>query len=373
MDRKPQQQTLSIRISDDLREFLERSKQVISAGRGELVSLSDVAKALLESAREDRLDFRIEVADLQHSPTEAMCNIRQKWETRQSLSRAEWTLLGLYIQIACEKLSENPGMPTPQAYVTVLEALLAVRDLRTERGSGLDRYYLGNLGVQERTPLNDRQLDSEVVPRVVAKLIEDLKTTENPTKPNFAGRNLYVALRDEVVPDVMVLNRALDPFLPTLFRLGARGHWLQEGRPVRLRREGQPVSWAVPPPGSMPHPGIELHASLTTEGDLFLSMLMLDRGVRYPLGSYPHIREFAAMVDGLEPGKIWNGVHFYGAAEVAFADRPASYVFWRHSDRIQFTFTEAEWRRLRDVMFYGLADPRLQSTLGELSLVYGEL
>jgi multidrug efflux pump subunit AcrB len=78
MERKPQQQTLSIRVSDSLREFLERSKQVISAGRGESVSLSDVAKVLLESAREDRLDFRLEVADLQKSPTESLCAIRQK-------------------------------------------------------------------------------------------------------------------------------------------------------------------------------------------------------------------------------------------------------------------------------------------------------
>jgi L-iditol 2-dehydrogenase len=64
VDRKPQQQTLSIRISDAFREFLERSRQVLSSGgRGELVSTSDVAKMLLESAKEDRLDFRLEVAE----------------------------------------------------------------------------------------------------------------------------------------------------------------------------------------------------------------------------------------------------------------------------------------------------------------------
>jgi hypothetical protein len=373
MERKPQQQTLSIRISDSLREFLERSKEVISAGRGESVSLSDVAKVLLESAREDRLDFRLEVADLQKSPTEALCTIRQKWEMKRALSRAEWTLLGQYVEIACEKLSENPAMPRSEAFIAVLEALIAVRELRTERGAGLDRYYLGNLGVQDGATLNDRQLDPEIVPRVIAKLIEDLRTTKNPTKPVFAGRNFYVALRDEVFSDVMALNRALDPFLPMLFRLAARGHWLQEKRPVRIRREGQPLSWAIPPAGSMPHPRIELNASMTNDGDLFLSMLMLDRGVRYPLGPFPQIREFAAMVDALEPGHFWNGIHFYGSADVASAEKPSSYIFWRHRDGVQFTFNEAEWYVLRDVMFYGLADPRLQSTLEELSLVYGEL
>jgi len=373
MDRKPQQQTLSIRISDSLREFLERSKQVISAGRGESVSLSDVAKTLLESAKEDRLDLRLEVADLQKSPTDALCAIRHKWEMKQALSRAEWTLLGQYVEIACEKLSENPAMPGPKAFVTILEALLAVRELRTERGTTLDRYYLGNLGVHEGAALNDRQLDPDVLPKVVAKQIEALNSEHGASKPTFAARCLHVAIRDEAVPDVMALNRALEPFLADLFRLAARGHWLQEKRPVRVRREVQPVSWAVPPPGSMPHPRIELHASLTSEGDLFLSMNMLDRGVRYPLGPYPQIREFAAMVEALVPGHMWNGIHFYGSADIGFAEKPASYVFWRHGDGVQFAFDEAEWCRLKDVIFYGLADPRLQSTLKELSCVYGEL
>ena len=64
MERKPQQQTLSIRITDTLRDFLERSRHVLSLGRGESVSTSDVAKILLESAKDDRLDSRLEVAEL---------------------------------------------------------------------------------------------------------------------------------------------------------------------------------------------------------------------------------------------------------------------------------------------------------------------
>jgi hypothetical protein len=70
MDRKPQQQTLSIRISDSLREFLERSKKVIAAGRTDFVSTSDVAKILLESAKDDGLDSRLEVAELGGDPKE---------------------------------------------------------------------------------------------------------------------------------------------------------------------------------------------------------------------------------------------------------------------------------------------------------------
>jgi hypothetical protein len=73
----------------------------------------------------------------------------------------------------------------------------------------------------------------------------------------------------------MALNRALDPFLPVLFRLAARGHWFQEKRPVRVPREGQPQSWAI----ELSNPrGYQLTASLTGEGELFLSLFMSDRG-----------------------------------------------------------------------------------------------
>ncbi|PYU94953.1 MAG: hypothetical protein DMG08_06205, partial [Acidobacteria bacterium] len=93
MDAKAQQQTLSIRISDTLREFLERAKEMIASGRGESVSTSDVAKILLESAKDDRLDFRLEAGELQRSPTQSLCSIRRKWDQRQDLSRAEWFFL----------------------------------------------------------------------------------------------------------------------------------------------------------------------------------------------------------------------------------------------------------------------------------------
>src|ERR1022692_1247899 len=111
MERKPQQQTLSIRISETLGEFLERSKQVLSSGRGEPVSTSDVAKILLESAKDDQLDSRLEVADLQQSPTESLWAMRKKWEAKQALSRAERIFSGQYIQIASEAITENPASP----------------------------------------------------------------------------------------------------------------------------------------------------------------------------------------------------------------------------------------------------------------------
>src|ERR1044071_2581501 len=241
MERKPQQQTLSIRISDTLREFLERTKQVLSNGRGESISTSDVAKILLESAKEDRLDFRLEVAELQGSRPEAMVAIRRKWERQEPLARAEWVFLGQYIQIATEDLSQTSVTAPAPTFIALLEAFLAVRSLRTERGASLDRYYLGNFGMPEGTGFNDRQIDPELVPQTVARLIEGLRQRPKEPKPLFAGRCFYVAARDESITDVLAISRVLTPHMPALFRRGARGHWIGERRPVKAR-QAQPVT-----------------------------------------------------------------------------------------------------------------------------------
>jgi hypothetical protein len=136
---KAQQQTLSIRVSESLREFLELAKELITNVRGDAASISDVAKLLLESAKQDRLDFRLEAAELQQSPTSALLQVRRKWEQQHPLSRAEWVFLAQYVQVACEQLLGSTRIPRPHSFVAVLEALLAVRSLRTDRGGGLDR------------------------------------------------------------------------------------------------------------------------------------------------------------------------------------------------------------------------------------------
>ena len=48
----------------------------------------------------------------------------------------------------------------------MLEAILAVRGLRGNRGVELDRYYLGNIGTPEEASFNDLQLDPELMLRV---------------------------------------------------------------------------------------------------------------------------------------------------------------------------------------------------------------
>jgi len=371
MERKPQLQTLSIRISETLREFLERSKEVLSSGRGEAVSTSDVAKILLESGKDELLDFRLEAADLQQSPTESLWAIRKKSESKQVLSRGEWIFLGQYIQVACEALTENPATPGPQSFIVLLKALLAVRSLRVHPDAGLDRYYLDNFGMPDGAAFNNEgQLDPEVVPQVVGRLIERLRESSNTPKPVFTGRNFFVALRDEGLPDTIGLSRALESHMAGLFRLAARGHWIREHRPVRFRQGREYVSEYFPP---LQAGGFRLTFSVSSDGELNMLLSMDAKDVAYPLGPYPQIQEFATMLRNLEPGGAWNGVHFFGAAEPAVSDRPAHFQFRRHSDGVACGFSPGEWQSLIGLFATALELPKVQGILAELSLVYGEL
>lgn len=74
-----QSQTLSLRISEELRKRLEEIRKLTALRKGENVSTSEIAKQLLESAREERL----EVVELLAG---------------QMLSRAEWTAVAYYAQ-----------------------------------------------------------------------------------------------------------------------------------------------------------------------------------------------------------------------------------------------------------------------------------
>jgi hypothetical protein len=370
VDRKVQQQTLSIRISESLREFLERSKNVISAARGESVSTSDVAKILLESAKDDRLDDRLEVAELQQHPTETLCAIRRKWENQHALSRAELIFLAQYIQVACEKLSENPAMPGPEAFLNVLEALVAIRELRTDRGAGLDRYYLENLGLPDGARLNERQIDSQFVGEVIGRYIEGLRASPNPKKPTFAGRNLYVALRDEVLPGVAALNDALAPRFRGLFQLAARGHWLMEGRPARILQGPSAEVIGIP---TVQEGAFRLMAQTGSDGEISLAIDMEARDLIYPVGPYPYIREFAALLEAVAADNPWPGFHYAASAVNDAAAGTIRYQFRRPSDGVTLFYSEQEWLTLRTLFRTALAKPNVQSILAELSLVYGEL
>ncbi len=233
-EKHTQGQTLSLRISDALYARLERAKQLLSSKKGDSVSTSEVAKQLLESAREDRF----EVADLLAKPTETLLEIRRKGEAQHILSRAEWILLAHFVQKGLEAYTERtPNPVSNESLIVVLDAFLAVYELRTERTSLRDSYYVNNLPSEFR-PTKAKGVDdseratSETVRRTVAETRKRLSDPAVKWDTFLAGRNLLILLEDEKLPAADAVNRALRPFFPVMWRLAARGHYCltQESR-----------------------------------------------------------------------------------------------------------------------------------------------
>ena len=92
-----------------------------------------------------------------------------------------------------------------------------------------------------------------MIPAVVSRMIKDLRESPHSVRPAFGGRNLAVALRDGRLKGAEKLNRALAPFLPRLYLVAARGHWLSEHRPIRRdRKPWETLEVRLPtPPRSM--------------------------------------------------------------------------------------------------------------------------
>jgi hypothetical protein len=228
--------------------------------------------------------------------------------------------------------------------------------------------YLGNIGMPGQVSemaWNDRQLDPDLVPKVSRKWIDQLRNTALPQRPIFAGRNFAVALRDEDLPDIVALNQALRPFLPTLFRLAARGHWAREKSPLRTAQERRFDHTVIP---KVTVRGFRLDFTVSSQGDLSILLSMEQKDVAYPIAPYSEIREFLAMLESLQPGSTWNGVHFLG-----YTTEPQRFVFRRRAEGIELGFSQEEWAEMRVLFRRAMAVQNLQALFTELSLVYGEL
>ncbi len=382
-DKKSQQQTLSIRVSESVREFLDRARKQFSESRSENMSISDVAKALLESAIENQMDARLETTFLMAEPTDTLLKIRRKWESAQELTRAEWIVLAQYVQSACEELSSDPELPSRESFADILEAFLKVRSLRRHPDPGRDDYYLGNLRGSTGQAAGARSgggtKESDIIPVITRRLVQDLRESSKSERPTFAARNLYVALREEQLTGADALNRALSPFLPRLYSLAARGHWLTEHKPIRQeRRAWQPLGFI---PDYVPNVQVGdfvLSSVVSRDGELDMMLNLNPQRVAYSLGPYPEIKEFQAMLNRVPPARTWDGHYFFGHHDQSTSAEPqtdphgGSFHFREHGKGILVMFTEKEWAELKDLMNQAMNLPQLQVTLKELSLQYGE-
>ncbi len=380
MTPKPQQQTLSVRISDTLRLRLERAKELMAARSGKSVSTSDVAKQLLESAREDRL----EVVELLGHPTETLLQIRRKGEAGYPLSRAEWAVLAHFVQQGVEALSSKTPSPVSRdSLMAVLDAFLAVYDRRTEHASQWSAVYVGNLPSECRPASTKRagrsdQPSPDVVRRTVRETrrrLSEWTTSATIGTPLLAGRNLSVLLEDDAFADPDALNGALRPYWSVLWRLAARGHYAVTHQPVRdtQPRRSVPVQ---PPIPSITERNYTL--SFARDQDHECSWLLSFPGAlgpRYPIRGYPAITEFRAMVDALSrPGhrRVWSGGYFFGY--VAKSKQGGADIWFRaHDNGITFRLSEEDWQSVHALVHRAWEMPDIRTAWDALALEYGEL
>jgi len=211
-------------------------------------------------------------------------------------------------------------------------------------------------------------------------MIQDLRNVPGAARHPFIGRNLYVALRDERLENVDSLNRALRPFLPVLYRIAARGHWLVEHRPIRRKRkQWEPIEAFPPLVPPVEEDDVRVSSSINDDGELHMILGLKSRRILYPLGPFPQIREFHSMVTTLSPGKTWSGHYFQGFTNRSSADSafelllPDTFFFREYSKGVQIEFGEEEWNALRRAFEQAMSLAELQPAMNELALAYGDV
>jgi hypothetical protein len=375
-DKPQQQQTLSVRISEALRQRLERAKKLMTYRTGESVSTSEIAKQLLESAREDRL----EVVDLMSEPTKALLEIRRKGEVQQVLSKAEWVVLAHFVQRGLEAFSsDTPSHVSRESLISVLDAFSAAYDLRKGQ-SASDEYYLGNLPwdcrpAKVRSTEGSEKITPEMVRRTVAETRRQLSDPTTKWEPLLVGRNLYALIEDDGIKDADALNRALRTHWSALWRLAARGHYHLTKEPVREKPKATTEKFfqaAIPPISAG---GFTLSFA-RGEGNDF-SVLLSFPGARapmYPLADYPVMAEFRAMLATLDPDgptRHWKGGYFFG--HLGEQGKEAEFSFRARSNGITLSFTEKEWKAVGELFRRAWEVPAVREMWDGLILEYGEL
>lgn len=357
---------LSIRIPVEMWELLDPARRQFSLPGSETLSISDVARLLLESgAQHPRLEHLAEIALLREQPTKALLRMRSKWEDDQEFSRSEWELLARYAEKGCNQhgFSSDSELPSRESFAQVLEAFLAVWSLRSGADPQLERFY--------RCHLTFSGSDRRTLAEVVQSIIVDLRELSGATRPLDAARILTVALDQEHLERGANVHLALRPFLPCLYRLAASGHWLAEQRPIRRKRQlGAAPDWL---PTFVPDVTVDDFVLSTVvipdEGELYMD-LKLPRA-SFWLGPYPHIREFTKMIAHLAPGCYWRGRYFKAGEEPGNARKSGESVFQFNGVWVWFTSKERD--AVESLLKRAMLLRELQTTLAQLELEYGEL
>lgn len=372
----PQQQVLSIRVTVALRYRLEHLKKMHFLKTGESVSTSEVAKQLLESARDDRLEF----VRLMAEPMKSLLNARRKMESRLPLSQSEWMVVAYYCQLGAEAFEDSmPNQISDESLVGILEAFLAVYGLQNAKRTSQDLFYLANLPPDEALAgKRAQEIGCEDVRQVVRKTIHALN---NPTaqrwKPIFAVRNLYFVIDETEFPSVEKLNEALQPHWPILWRVCARGYYFHNSKPLVDKAPGKEVydPFVDPQLPVFEEGGCQLHLPRGRYGDFALLLKLPGKlSAIVPMSEFIIICEFRAMMerfDAEQERSFWSG--YYLSAYTTKLESGEIVITFRFNENgIMFELERGSWLAFRSLLRRAWEHPEVRRLWADEVLRYGE-
>jgi len=370
----PQQQVISIRVSEDLRLRLEILRQLVSHHSGQTITTSEAARQLLESAQGKRL----ELANLLTAPTENLRICQFKADAGELLNSAEWTLIACYCWMGAETYADTARTKiSNESIIGILRAFLAVYDLRKEKQTREDAYYLSNLPARDREEAgNIHEAGKDEVRRAVKETIRSLEHPRSgQPRPTQAVKNLYHLLDELEFPHVPKLNRALSPYWPILWRVAARGHYFRHGRPLLF---GRITDARVPPP---PLPGFqegECAVSLDRMAhDTFSLCLHLPGRLAplVPIGEYPAIAEFRTLLEEFSPDhedSSWRG-HYFSAFTAKAESGDLTVCLRSEATGITFTLSQDDWAAIRSMVRRAWQQSEVRRMWAQWAHDYGEM
>jgi hypothetical protein len=378
LGKKKRNEVISLRLTEERLEVLERYRKVLAQQLGRGVSISEAAFLVFEG-RAPEVDRDASRYEMLRDPTESLWQIRKNWDSRHSLSAAEWDIVAEYVQVGAEEKAQEPplmrpAVPSRESQLALLDAFEAVYMNRKDHASQHSWYYFSNLG-GDSTEVRLSREDPDKRHKAVVKQIELcgklLQPQKGWKKPGAISACFLAAIRDEDV-EATRLDEILAPYWPTLWGLAARGHWIRhDGKPVRSLRRGaseDEFRRGIPLPDPI------------QRGDLKISFLPADtefamqiefRGPRpltYVISDYPEMVEFSAMLESFQPEVAWHGRYFFTFTSKA----EAPYTLCLNRSRLHISFSESEWRSLCEMVHEAWHRPELQPWLKELRLEYGE-
>lgn len=372
----PQQQVLSIRVNEALRYRLEHLKRVHLANTGESLSTSEIARLLLESARDDRLEF----VKLMAEPMKSLLHARRKLDSSLPLSHTEWMLIAYYCQLGAEALEASmPNQISDESLAGILEAFLAVYDLHPAKRTPTDLRYISTLPVDEKLGKKKAiEIEGEDVRYLTKKTIHALKNpATSQRKPLLAARNLFVVLDTTVFPSQELLNKALLPHWPILWRVCARGFYFHNSKPLVEEPPGREVYDAtIDPPLPVFEEGeCRLVLPRARYGGFALLLRLPGKfSPIVPLYEFVMICEFRAMLERFDADheeSLWRG--YYLTAYTTKLETGHFVVTFRFNENgIQFDLERGSWQAFQSLVRRAWEHPEVRRLWNEMVLRYGE-